>query len=237
MAEKSQQLDHLNAMKKRMQQTLVHLIQQSQYRLQGILKHPLICQPQTFLEWRMQKMDDFRQDIDFSLRQVILSKKHQIEAKKHQALSLKPSNQLLHLKQKIQNIEQTLKQKLLHILAQDRQQIAYKRQQLDNSWQNLQNKRLHLFNDQRLNKQFLHMVTDHARVCRERLTRVIALLKAVDPKNVLRKGYSILFAENDSFIINSIAKLTKGQQAKLLMSDGEINITINEVRSHESESH
>ena len=41
IAEKSQQLEHLSILRKRMQQTLGHLIQQNHYRLNGLLKHPL----------------------------------------------------------------------------------------------------------------------------------------------------------------------------------------------------
>jgi exodeoxyribonuclease VII large subunit len=68
---------------------------------------------------------------------------------------------------------------------------------------------------------------------RQRLIHLSHLLQALNPKNLLNKGYSILFAEKGKSVINSVRKLEKGQQAKLLLSDGEALITIIETSLHE----
>ncbi len=55
------------------------------------------------------------------------------------------------------------------------------------------------------------------------------VFKALDPKAVLAKGYAILFAENGNTVIKSPSQLAIGQQARVLMSDGEAIVTINKI--------
>lgn len=62
---------------------------------------------------------------------------------------------------------------------------------------------------------------------KERLTQLLNQLRAVDPKNVLRRGYSILFAEKEGSVIVSAQVLTPGEQVRALLSDGEIKLTVN----------
>jgi len=183
IAEKAQQLEHLSVLRQRMQQTVNHLIQQSRYRLKAILKHPLLSRPLTLVEWRMQKLDDYRDDLDEAMQHLIQSKKHELALRSTEALSLKPTQQISHFRQRLLTYERSLQQQVLQRLAQDHRKLAH----------------------------------------------LIDLLKALDPKGILKKGYSILFAEKSSSVIHSVRHLTKGQQATLLLSDGELLITIKEV--------
>lgn len=237
IAEKNQQLEFLSALRKRMQQTIGHLIQQNYYRLRGILRQPLFCQPFTLLEWRMQKLDDTRLDLGQSLRQLLQFKKQQLESKSQQAWSLKPTHKIAHFKQRFNVYERSLLQQLHQRLNQDRQKLIYKRQQLDHVWQTKQAQRRYLFDQERFKNELQQTLKDRLDLHRHRLTYIFDLLKVLDPKNVLQKGYSILFAEKEPFVINSITKLKKGQQARLLLSDGEVIITINETVARERESY
>jgi exodeoxyribonuclease VII large subunit len=65
-----------------------------------------------------------------------------------------------------------------------------------------------------------------------RLESLVATLKAIDPKNLLKKGYSILFAEKGSSIIHSIHQLKSDEKARLLLCDGEAMVTINQLKPH-----
>lgn len=190
IAEKQQQVDYLNGLKKRMQQTLCHLIQQNHYRLKGIAKHPLFTHPKTMLEWRMQKLDDYRQDLASTIRQLLEARGQKLFSYRKQSLALKPIVQVIHLKERLSTQERALKQRLSHQFSQKRQKLSY----------------------------------------------IKDLLEALDPKNLLKKGYSILFTEKGSSIINSIQNLIQGQQVKLLLSDGEAFMTINETRENERRS-
>ena len=214
-----------------MQQTLGHLVQQNHYRLNGLLKHPLLSHPYTLIEWRMQKLDDCRPDLEQGMTAISAIKKATIRGKVlRQAFSLKPTNQISHFKQRFNACQRSLQQQLYQRLGHHRQKLAQKMQQLDHVWQAREAQRRHLFNQERVKKELQQLLNDRLTFNRQKLTYVVDLLKVLDPKNVLQKGYSILFAEKSPFVINSITKLKKGQQARLLLSDGEVIITINEVK-------
>ena len=61
---------------------------------------------------------------------------------------------------------------------------------------------------------------------KQKLKEVSQRLKALDPKNVLKRGYSILFAENKSSVIVSSLELSPGQKLCALLSDGEVNVEV-----------
>jgi exodeoxyribonuclease VII large subunit len=229
IAEKKQQLDYLNVLRKRMQQTLAHLIQQNHFRLKGVLKHPLFSHPFGIIEWRMQKLDDYRPDLEQRLRQFLFLKKHLLGLRSQQAKSLKPTHQLDQFRHRFINCQRSLQKNIEQRIEQNREKLAYKRQQLDNIWQMKQTQRRHAFHSEKLTQELQQLLIDRLALYRQKLAYVVDLLKAVDPQNVFKKGYSILFAEKSSFVINSVTNLKKGQQARLLLSDGEVLITINEV--------
>lgn len=56
---------------------------------------------------------------------------------------------------------------------------------------------------------------------RQKLFQLTAHLKAIDPKNLLTRGYSILFHENSGSVIFSSKELKSGDRIRLLMHDGE----------------
>lgn len=230
IAEKSQQLDNLAIIRKRMQQTIGHHIQKNRYRLKGIEKQPMICNPYTILERRMQQLDDLRQELDHKLLQLLEYKKHQLDGRSRQANALKPINKILHFKQNLIGWERTIKQRMTHRLMQERQRLSSTVQQLDQTWQGRQTERRHLFDRGRYAETLQQLANEKILLCRRKLAHAAELLKALDPTNLLQKGYSILFAEKERSVINSVRMLKKGQQALLLLSDGEALITINEVK-------
>jgi exodeoxyribonuclease VII large subunit len=236
IAEKNQQLDYLIVLRKRMQQTIGHLIQKNRYRLNGILKHPFFTHPHGLIEWRMQKLDDYKPDLEQTICRFLNLKKQLLEAKSQQALALKPMNQISQFKLRFNAYRRTLQNSMNQLIEQYRQKLAYKKQQLDHIWQTKQSQRRHSFNQERLSQNLQQILSDRLFLYRQKLTHTLEILQALDPQNVLDKGYSILFAEKSPFVINSVAKLKKGQQARLVMSDGEILVTINEVILRASES-
>lgn len=61
---------------------------------------------------------------------------------------------------------------------------------------------------------------------KQKLKEVVQRLQAVDPKNVLKRGYSILFAENRASVIVSALEVSPGQKLSALLSDGEVNVEV-----------
>lgn len=63
----------------------------------------------------------------------------------------------------------------------------------------------------------------------ERLRAVQDTMRAIDPKNLLTKGYSILFSEKDGSVITSVQQAKSHQQVRTVLADGHLISTINEV--------
>jgi len=65
---------------------------------------------------------------------------------------------------------------------------------------------------------------------RERLQRLASHLQSINPHQLLKKGYSILFAENEHSIILSKSELCPGKRIRALLHDGELSATVDEIR-------
>jgi len=63
---------------------------------------------------------------------------------------------------------------------------------------------------------------------KQKLKEVIQQLSALDPKNVLKRGYSILFALNKGSVIVSAQELTPGQKLEALFSDGKATLRVDD---------
>jgi exodeoxyribonuclease VII large subunit len=61
------------------------------------------------------------------------------------------------------------------------------------------------------------------------LSNVSATLKAIDPKNLLNKGYSILFSEKDHSVINSVRLMQKNQKIRIVLADGTAQAVVEKV--------
>ncbi|NGX33005.1 MAG: Exodeoxyribonuclease 7 large subunit [Candidatus Anoxychlamydiales bacterium] len=61
---------------------------------------------------------------------------------------------------------------------------------------------------------------------KERLEKLVDHLKAIDPKNLLKKGYSILFNEKDNSIILSTKDINESDKISAMVSDGKIYATV-----------
>jgi exodeoxyribonuclease VII large subunit len=60
------------------------------------------------------------------------------------------------------------------------------------------------------------------------LAKLVQHLRSIDPKNLLTKGYCILFEEKQNCVILSSQELKKDQRVRLRLHDGQIAATINE---------
>ncbi len=205
IAEKGLQIDFLKTISKRIHQALTHLLHRYRIHFRSLQKHPSFSNPKNFIELRMQKIDDMRPLLDFAIQQSLQFKKRAHFSSSQQLLSLKPSNLITNFRQKFQAAHRLLQAHLLQNLQEYTLELNYTKSQVDQK------------------------IIQQVSLYKKKLDHLSQLLKALDPKNVLKKGYTILFAENTLSVINSIQKLQPGQQARLLLSDGEALITIEQV--------
>lgn len=67
----------------------------------------------------------------------------------------------------------------------------------------------------------------------ERLKNTEQALKTINPRNLLTKGYSILFSEKDQSVISSVRALSTNQKIRMLLSDGEALAQVLEINNHD----
>jgi exodeoxyribonuclease VII large subunit len=61
---------------------------------------------------------------------------------------------------------------------------------------------------------------------KQKLAQLTSHLKSIDPKNLLTKGYSILFRENSNSVIFSNKEVEAGENVRVLVKDGEIKAKV-----------
>lgn len=123
-----------------------------------------------------------------------------------------PLQQLDEIKNRLDNRmrQEILKRRYL-LMGRGKQCLALKPQaQVTLLRQNLESK------TQRLNQITINGLAKH----RQKLKEIVGQFRALDPKNVLKRGYSILFALNNSSVIVSRRELTPGLEVQALLSDG-----------------
>jgi exodeoxyribonuclease VII large subunit len=81
-----------------------------------------------------------------------------------------------------------------------------------------------------LSKHFDQLMIRKLSIQSERLQRVVSALRSIDPKNLLSRGYSILLSEKNQSVIASVNKVKLSEQMRILVSDGEILSTVNEIK-------
>lgn len=84
-----------------------------------------------------------------------------------------------------------------------------------------------------LEKGLNRALTFRLKMLQESLQRVVQGLSSIDPKNLLTKGYCILFSEKDHSAITSVRAIEKNQDVRVMLSDGEIISTVKEIIQRE----
>lgn len=103
------------------------------------------------------------------------------------------------------------KQQLLHTLKPT-VQIAHLKQKLE-YWRRGIDNGIHTFIQQR----------------KQKLTATASTLGAIDPKNLLKNGYSILFSEKEGKVIRSVQEIKVDEEIRLMVMDGEALTTVKKV--------
>jgi exodeoxyribonuclease VII large subunit len=78
-----------------------------------------------------------------------------------------------------------------------------------------------------------HKIQTEVSRAKERLNYLIQNLKAIDPKNLLKRGYTILFAEKTKSAITSIDQLDPEDVVSIVFSDGQATAQIKGTKKNE----
>lgn len=229
IAEQSQQLSHLAQLQKRMQQTVMHFIKQDRHRLTGLLRHPILSSPYGILGPWLQKLDTLQQNMDETVLQHVKTLKLILNSRRQLLLSLQPAAKLSHFRQKLTVFDRQLNVSILRKFQMLKTALNHVSTGIDQTWCIRQANRRDQF---QIRQKFRLLDDGWERMLllkKERLRNLKNSLDAVNPKNLLTKGYCILFSEKDHSAITSVRSIQKDQQVQILLSDGDLKATINEI--------
>ena len=207
VAEKTQQLHFLSQSHSQLTFAVKSQLSQHHKVLERFQKSPAIRSAYTLLGGHFQRVDDLRNNLDIAIRQHFQHKHLQLLALSRQSHSLKPANQIQTLKQRLISIDKALQGALL-------QQISSLKRHFD---------------PETLRKQLIGSYQLHLHEKKNRLEQLVSHLRAIDPKNLLTKGYCILFQEKIDSVILSSQELTERQPVRIFMHDGIATAHIEEI--------
>lgn len=127
IAEKAHQLKLFRDAGRALQQTTLHLIRNAQEKLNGILRHAVFLSPYGFLELKMQKLDDMREELERQMKDLFRNWKLKLTHLQKQNESLNPSAKISHFREKLTVQEKRLNLSIAQKSAQKRQELQQTR--------------------------------------------------------------------------------------------------------------
>ena len=188
---------------------VLQCIKHHRLQLEGIEKAPLFRDPSTLLADYYQSVDTMYDDLNQQSKSFVAERQMRLYALKKQLQGLSPSSRLKMLKDKMHAYERALKNQITY-------QFEKKKQG---------------FNPDELRLSLQNLLLKQLQEKKEKLSHLSAHLKSINPKNLLKKGYCIPFAEKDHSVIMSTHAIKAGEKVFLRMHDGTVKSTVDEVSS------
>ncbi|MCB1119137.1 MAG: exodeoxyribonuclease VII large subunit [Chlamydiia bacterium] len=182
-AEKLAQLEHLKHIEKRLIHSVRAHLSHTRTKLQAFTTHPTFASPYALLGPHIQKLDDFRNRLDWMIDSNLKQRKLTLQGMAKQLSAMNPLVTIAHSKQRLSTFNKSLSSLIVNILNKQKQCI----------------------------------------------THYQSLFEALNPENVLKKGYTILFAEKEKCAITSVQQLKRDQNVQIRFADGQATATINAI--------
>lgn len=200
IAEKAHLLQNLEKIKDSTKISLYKLISQYRDKLTSLKIHPLLAQPQSILTFPYQRLDDIKQDLDMRTSSQLAQRQERLTSMKRALQIASPLERLANMRSRLETNKERLLDAIRSILAV----------------KNL------AFSEKALATHLASSLTNDLSIKRDRLDRLQKALTSVHPKNLLQKGYAMLFSEKRDSIILSSKELQSNQKFIAVLEDGEI---------------
>lgn len=202
--EKTHQLHFLSQAKSRLSHTVHMQLKALKTQLEHFKRQPFLSSPYFFLGPHIQRIDNFKQDLDDGILRFLSDKRSTLlMIEKHLAMQ-NPKNQIRAAKAKLLSFERSL-------TLTCTQQFTALTQRLDRSvWR------------KRIDQCLMQRIAEK----RIKLAQLVSHLKGIDPKNLLTKGFCILFQSQSDTVISSLHTLKAQDKVRLLMHEGHAHLTV-----------
>ena len=207
--ETAQQLQFLTQSRNRLKGTVLTLLQHHRKQLAHFKRNPCLSTPLSLLEPHLQRIDDLSSDLDLCFKRNLQEKHLRLQGLQKQLQALMPSNQISTLKQKLAVLSRSTQSALF-------QQMAARKK---------------FFNKEALHQSIDQRLLDQIKQKKLRLAQLASHLRGIDPKNLLTKGYCILFQEKKDSVILSSRELKEQEKVSLQLHDGKVHLTVNGIET------
>lgn len=173
-------------------------------------KQPALSSPYYFTGVLMQKLDEKKEKFPQAVKNYFTKKKEDLLAKTKQMNNLNPQARLKETEENLQKLKKNIDSSFTNFFMQKRKDF------------------LKVASLAALDNFILNRIQTH----KEKLKSLSSHFSGIDPKNLLKKGYSILFSRKDNSIILSSKQIQKNEEFIAMLSDGKLLAEIKEI-THE----
>ncbi|MBS0628296.1 MAG: exodeoxyribonuclease VII large subunit, partial [Verrucomicrobia bacterium] len=207
LAEKNQQLTFLLKAKAQINQVTLGLVSSLKKQIFSLQKNPYLASPYLLLAKKIQELDDRKAQLNFSMTSILSQKKMKLLALDKQKKALEPSFQIQTAKKKLLVLSKAIETSLIQTLRLKKQH----------------------FDLPSMHKKLDFLLLSFLKKKKENLLKLTSHLTSIDPKNLLTKGYCILFSENKDSVILSSKQVCISQNLKVLLQDGIISTKVEKI--------
>jgi exodeoxyribonuclease VII large subunit len=207
IGERDKFLKDLSSYRREMTQHVVQRLQHFHSLLKSIEKQRVFSSSYALLSKEMQHLDDIKEKLDLQINHFLEKKRTLLQAMNNQTRSFNPLFQFKVAKEKLRRAKESLSLSFHSHFSISKKSFQTK---------NFVNELVRAF----FQKIFRE---------KERVGALKTLLISIDPKSLLKKGYSILFSEKEDSTILSVKTLKKNETFVALLSDGKMRATVEEI--------
>ena len=230
----SSQVDFLNQVTTRIHQQLQQSLRHTRTLLEGVTRSPLFTSPYALLANHVQKIDNLTEDLDTHLKHRLNEQELYLFALKKQLMGLKPSSQVDQIKTQVYSYDRAIRDTTHSQLKRWKEKLTYFTKRLDTAQTNIMEKKKTLFFNKDQRETLKQTTFKYQERKKEALRHLTEHLKAMNPDNILKKGYCIPFAEKDHSVMLSTRTLNKGMRLSLRFHDGSAQTLVEEVQPKEN---
>ena len=207
IAEKSNLLKTLEKASIQSRGFLTQQIQHRKMQVNALYKHPLLCQPHSLLAERAMRFDDMKQDVEDCIHKTLQENHLQLASLTRQLELVRPSQQIFNLREKLQTYTHRIDEAMNMQLSRKKQSLAPFPLDI---------------------RPLKNLIASKKNL----LVQIRSTFESIHPKNLLKKGYSILFSEKEHSIILSVNQLPLDQPFIAVLSDGRIRATVQQTEKN-----
>lgn len=164
-----------------------------------------------------------------NLRHLLRQHQKQLEGIKRQPVFQSPYGILARWMQKLDDLREDIDNRMEQSLHRQSLKVEAFQKYHKNLKNGFCNKLSNFRRQVQKRKEIDYFIHRQLSLCKERFEKLITGLRSIDPKNLISKGYAIVFAEKDHRVVTSVHALQENLEIKILFSDGEALSTIKKL--------